>query len=118
MAIRTQQRLSGWTATPRAVAAITTSNFPKGQECQLELYFGYFTLHVLIREAKVDTCCVDVPMPGLFLQGIQATAAVEEVDSVPVPEQMGVNISLETCLACSLLDDLVCSLLCDSAALS
>jgi len=54
-------------------------------------------------------------MAQLFLEGIQSTAAVQEVDGVPVTEEMGMYVSLKVGPAGSRLDDLVSPLLGDVA---
>ena len=54
---------------------------------------------------------VYVPVSKLLLQGIQTTTAVEEVDGVPMSEQVGMHISLKPCPTGELPDYLVSPLL-------
>ena len=51
-------------------------DFPIGQKRQLELYLGYFTHTILIRETQVDARSVDIPVTQLFLQGIDSSSTV------------------------------------------
>ncbi len=61
-------------------------NLKKGQEGQLELYFGDLAPDILAGQAQVDAGCVDVSVAELLLKGIQPSTAVEEVDGVTVAE--------------------------------
>ena len=61
------------------------------QERQLELYLVHFAAYVLAGQPQVDACGVDVPVPQLFLESVEASTAVQEVDGVAVPEEMSVH---------------------------
>lgn len=89
----------------------------KGQVWQLEWDLGDLSLDVLIRQPQVDSGGVDVSVPELLLEGVQPAAVVQEVDRVPVAEQVSVDISLETGSPGSLLDDLIGPLLGDVTTL-
>ena len=85
---------------------------------QLELDLRHFLFHILIREAQVDSGGVDIPVSQLFLKSIKPATAVQEVDSIPVAEQVGVNVSLWVRPVCGLLDNLIRPLFGDVASLA
>ena len=66
-------------------------NLPNGQIPQLKLHLSHLSLHVLIREAKVDAGRIDIPVSQLFLQGIQAATTVQEVNGVAMAEEVGMH---------------------------
>lgn len=70
-------------------------DLPEGQEQQLELNLGHLSFHILIRQAHVDAGRVDVPVPQLLLQHIQATAAVGKNDGVAVTEEVGMHCPMQ-----------------------
>ena len=77
----------------------------------LELYLVHFPHHILAGQPQVDASGIDVPMAKLFLEGVKPPTAVEEVDCVPVPEEMRMHRSLKGCTDSGPLDDLVGPLL-------
>lgn len=42
--------------------------------------YGHLPLDVFVGETEIDSGCIDVPMPQLFLENVQAASAVQEVD--------------------------------------
>ena len=71
-------------------------NLSNGQKEQLELDLGHLSFHVFIGETQVDPRSVDVPMPQLLLEGIKPPTAVQEVDGIAVPEEMSMDVALES----------------------
>ena len=95
-----------------------SSDFPEGQEEQLELYLSHFSLHIFIGEAQVNPRRVDIFVAQLLLERVKAATVVQEVYGIPMAEKMGVYVALKVGLPRGLPDNLVCPLLGDMPTLS
>ena len=78
---------------------------------------GNLAPDVLIGQPEVDAGSVDVAVTQLLLKGIQAATAIQEVNSIAMPEQVGVDIALQISPLSRSFDYLVCPLLGDVASL-
>jgi hypothetical protein len=57
-----------------------------GQDWKLELYLCNLAHNIFGSETQVDTSGIDISMTQLFLEGIQSTTTVEEVNGITMSE--------------------------------